>query len=116
MARIAVLSIALLVIIPAVVFAQTEGSAKPADSATTAIEVKGAKCQMCADKITGAVQDLKGVHSAEVDLNAKIATVKYDPAVVTVAKLEKAIAGVGYTANNVKRDRAAYNKLCPCCK
>ncbi len=113
MTRIVVLLIALLAIVPAVIFAQTP---EPADTATTAIEVKGAKCQMCADKITGAVQDLKGVHSADVDLKAKIATVKYDPAVVTVAKLEKAIAGVGYAANNVKRDKKAYDKLCPCCK
>ncbi len=113
MARIVVVLIALLAITPAVVFTQTP---KPADTATTAIEVKGAKCQMCADKITGAVQDLKGVHSADVDLKAKIATVKYDPAVVTVAKLEKAIAGAGYTANNVKRDTKAYEKLCSCCK
>ncbi len=114
MTRIICVLVALLVVLPAVFSAQT--AVKPADTATTAIAVKGAKCQMCADKITGAVQDLKGVHSAEVDLKAKVATVKYDPAVVTVVKLENAIAGVGYTANNVKRDRAAYNKLCGCCK
>ncbi len=113
MTRIVVVLIALLTIVPAVVIAQTP---EPADTATTTIEVKGAKCQMCADKITGAVQDLKGVHSADVDLKAKIATVKYDPAVVTVAKLEKAIAGAGYAANNVKRDKKAYDKLCPCCR
>ena len=112
MTRIVALLVVLLAILPSVVSARTA----PADTATAAIEVKGAKCQMCADKITGAVLDLKGVHSAEVDLKEKVATVKYDPATVTVAKLERAISAVGYDANSTRRDKKAYGKLCPCCK
>lgn len=113
---IRVILIALLAIFPASLLAQTEAAGKPADTSSAAIEVKGAKCQMCVDAITGAVLDLKGVHSADVDLDAKVATVKYDPAIVTVAKLEKAIAGAGYNANAVRRDKKAYERLCSCCK
>ena len=110
MTRIVVALIALLVILPAA------APALPADTAATAIDVKGAKCEMCVEKITGAVLELKGVYSATVDLKAKVASVKYDPEAVTVAKLEKAIASVGYDANRVKKDKKAYSKLSPCCK
>ncbi len=116
MSRVVIVLIALVALVPAFVLARAEGSAKPADTATTAIDVKGAKCQMCVDAITGAVKKVNGVHSADVDLDTKVATVSYDPALVTVAKLEKAIAGAGYNANAVRRDKKAYERLCPCCK
>lgn len=116
MARVMIVLIALLVIFPAFVQARSDGAAKTADTSTATIEVKGAKCEMCVDAITGAVLDLKGVHSAVVDLDEKLATVKYDPALVSVPELEKAIAGAGYNANAVRRDKKAYERLCPCCK
>ena len=80
------------------------------------ITVKGAKCSMCVDAISGALTEVKGVQSAKVDLKKKSATVTYDPTVVTLPELEKAVAAAGYTANATKRDEKAYKNLPGCCK
>lgn len=80
------------------------------------IAVKGAKCSMCVETISGALTEVKGVQSAKVDLKKKTATVTYDTTVVTLAGLEKAVAAAGYTANAVKRDEKAYRSLPACCR
>ena len=52
----------------------------------------------------------------KVDIDKKIAEVKFIPAIVTLEILENAITGVGYDANDKKRSSQAYEKLDACCK
>jgi copper chaperone CopZ len=80
------------------------------------ITVKGAKCSMCVDTITGALKAVTGVKTAKVDLKKKTATVTFDPEVVTLPELEKAVAAAGYDANATKRDPKAYKELPGCCR
>lgn len=116
MTRISIVLAALVVILPAIAFAQEEGAVKPGGMATATIDVRTAKCEMCADAITEAARKVKGVQSAVVDLDKKVATVEYDASIASVARIEKAISAAGYDANKVRRDRKAYDRLCSCCK
>ena len=106
----------LLAILPALSNAQEKTEGKSSDIDSTFIEVKTVRCQMCVNAITNALQKVDGVESADVDLETQIAKVTYHPANVSLAMMEKAIASVGYDANKTKRNRKAYNRLCPCCK
>ena len=86
------------------------------DAATASIEVKTARCEMCVKNITAALENTEGVEEVVVDLEKKLATVKYAPAKTNLTALEKAIAFAGYDANATKRDSAAYLALAKCCQ
>jgi copper chaperone CopZ len=75
-----------------------------------------AKCEMCKDVIEKGLLDLEGVESAELAMNDKVATIRYNPKKVSVAQLRDRISAVGYHADDVPRDDAAYQKLPACCK
>ena len=94
---------------------------KPVDTAsdslaTTIIKVETAKCSMCVENITTALQETEGVTSASVDLKTKTATVQFIPAKIDLTRIEKAIANAGYDANKTRRNPEAYKKLDACCK
>lgn len=80
------------------------------------ISVPTVQCGSCQNNIEGALQEVEGVKSAKVDLEAKIALVSYEVQKADLAALENAIAMAGYDANSTKRDSAAYAELDACCK
>lgn len=82
----------------------------------TAISLPTAQCSMCEKSISTALKEVDGVTLAKVDAKAKSAHVHYTSADVKVADLEKAIAAVGYDANDTKRDEEAHAKLPACCQ
>ncbi len=84
--------------------------------ACTVIAVPTAQCGMCEKTIGSALEGVKGVTLAKVDVKAKTAHVHYTSADVQVSDLEKAIAAVGYDANKVTRNEDAHSKLPDCCK
>lgn len=86
------------------------------DRETATIQVKGVQCNMCVAKIEEAVGNLDGVQSVIVDLDEKLATVEYIPAKLNQSLIEAAIAGIGYDANNTKRNEEAYEQLPRCCQ
>jgi copper ion binding protein len=73
-------------------------SSEKAESAvvTTDIAITGMSCQNCVDKVKTTLQELNGVKAVEVRLENGLATVKYDPALVTVPAMEAGIAKLGY--------------------
>ncbi|MGH7450948.1 MAG: heavy-metal-associated domain-containing protein [bacterium] len=75
-------------------------SSEKAESAvvTTDIAINGMSCQNCVDKVKATLQELNGVKAVEVRLENGLATVKYDPALVTVPAMEAGIANLGYEA------------------
>jgi mercuric ion binding protein len=100
-----------------IVGCQKTGNEKSAGNvATTSIEVKTIKCEMCVDNITKALEKVDGVQKAEVDLKKKVATVQYVPSTVTLAFLENTIAQAGYDANSLKRNEDVYKDLPRCCQ
>jgi Cu+-exporting ATPase len=65
----------------------------------TELVVTGMTCSHCAQRVTGAIQSVAGVHSASVSLEAKQAQVRWQPqAGPDVAAVIRAIAAAGYQA------------------
>ncbi len=89
-------------------------ASKSLDVAT--IQLPTLKCKNCVRTIKSALDSVDGIESADVDLAAKNATVKFIPAKLDVGKIESAISKAGYDANKVKRDSTAYENLAECCK
>jgi len=75
-----------------------------------------AVCEMCEAKIERDMSFEKGVKSADLDLETKIVTVKYDPKKTNEAAVRTAITMVGYDADDLMADAKAYEKLPGCCK
>jgi mercuric ion binding protein len=84
--------------------------------ALSEISIPTAVCNNCAETITDALKAVKGVESVDIDLEKKVASVRYDPKFATLPQLEKAIANAGYDANYAKRSPDAYEALPSCCK
>ena len=75
-----------------------------------------AVCGMCKDKIEQGLAFEKGIKDVVLDLDTKIVTVKYNPSKITPDDIRKAISKLGYDADDVLADKAAYEKLPACCK
>ena len=84
--------------------------------ACTAISIPTAQCSMCEKTITTALEAVDGVSLAKVDAKIHNAHVHYASADIKIADLEKAIAAVGYDANDLKRDETVHAKLPQCCQ
>jgi periplasmic mercuric ion binding protein len=72
-------------------------------------EVKIKTSAMCADckaKIERSLHQTKGVQEAELNLDDKFVTIKYNPAKTSPDKLRKVIAKGGYDADGVKAVKA----------
>lgn len=75
-----------------------------------------AKCFDCKARIEDALNYLKGVKFAELDNETKVVTVQYKTKKVNLEQIKAEIAATGYTADEVKADQAAVDKLPACCK
>ena len=60
------------------------------------IKVLGMACAGCKAAVEGALGSLDGVFSADVDLAAKTARVRYDPSKLARKDLQEAIEKAGY--------------------
>ena len=86
-----------------------------AQKATTdSIPVSG-NCGMCKTKIEKAARQA-GATDAEWDADRKTLTVKYASSTTNTAKIQNAVAAVGYDTRDVKASDEAYDKLHGCCK
>ncbi len=75
-----------------------------------------AVCGMCKDRIEQNIAFEKGVMDVVLDLDTKIATIKYKTSKTNPDNLRLALSKLGYDADNVVADLLAYEKLPPCCK
>ncbi|MCX6285944.1 MAG: heavy metal-associated domain-containing protein [Bacteroidetes bacterium] len=81
------------------------------------IKIKtSAVCDMCKDRIEQGMAFEKGVKNVVLDVDTKIVSITYNPSKTTPDDLRKAISKLGYDADNVVADKAAYAKLPACCK
>ncbi|RCW69793.1 copper chaperone CopZ [Saliterribacillus persicus] len=60
------------------------------------LEVKGMTCGHCKMSVEGALNELEGVNSAEVDLKEDKVMVNYDESKVSIEEMESAIEEQGY--------------------
>ncbi len=60
------------------------------------IGIEGMSCMHCVGKVNKGLEAMEGVFSAEVDLEGKKASVRYDPDRVEAEAIRKKIADLGY--------------------
>lgn len=85
-----------------------------AQKKTESIPVSG-NCGMCEAKIEKAA-NAAGASSAEWNRDTKMLTVSYKSGSTSAAKIQQAIAAVGYDTRDFKASDEAYNGLHACCK
>lgn len=73
-------------------------------------------CEMCKERIERNLAFEKGVKEANLNLEDKVITVKYNPKKTDVSKIKANIAKTGYDADELAADTQGYNKLPACCK
>jgi len=92
------------------------GCSGEAENKTAEIALNTIQCGMCTDKIASGLGKLEGVVKVDVDLEKKIGKVVYKAGVINLGVIEKAIASIGYDANNTPAEPKAYSELDMCCK
>lgn len=75
-----------------------------------------AQCEMCKTRIESTLAYEKGVIRSNLDLESRKVSVVYRPKRTNPEKIRRAIASVGYDADEVTADKLAYSKLPGCCK
>ena len=75
-----------------------------------------AVCGDCKVRIENGLAYTKGIKDVNLDLETKVATVKYSTSRTSVDEIRKAISKLGYDADDVPADSVAYSKLPACCK
>ena len=92
------------------------GCSGEAENKTAEIALNTIQCGMCTDKIASSLGKLDGVVKVDVDLEKKIGKVVYKVGVINLGVIEKAIAAIGYDANDTPAEPKAYSGLDMCCK
>lgn len=78
------------------------------------LKVSG-NCEMCKSRIEKAAKGVKGVISANWDVDAKVIHLDFDSKATSKEKISKAIASVGHDTELDKASKAAYDDLPSCC-
>ena len=110
-----ILKINLIVLLSCVTFSITANAQNTAKTAEIKIKTS-VVCGSCKARVEKNMAFEKGVKSVSVDLASKDVTITYNPQKTTPAFLRTAISKIGYDADEVPADSAAYEKLPPCCK
>ncbi len=94
---------------------QTNVSAQTVNKKTETFKVYG-NCEMCQEKIEGALKKKEGVLSKSWDTKTKMMTVTYDTDKITLAQIKQKIADVGYDTDEIRAKEDDYLKLHKCCQ
>jgi len=88
-----------------------------ADDKDKEVKIKtSAVCEMCKARIERNLAFEKGVKEANLDVDTKVVTIKYNAAKTDVNRLKANITKTGYDADEVTADPKGYAKLPSCCK
>jgi copper chaperone CopZ len=105
-----------LIISLGIVFLYT-GVTYAQDNKPVELKIKtSAVCGQCKDRIEKGMAYEKGIKDITLDVDSKIAIVRYNPTKTTPAVIRMAISKLGYDADTIPADKVAYAKLPPCCK
>lgn len=75
-----------------------------------------AQCDMCKETIEKGMAFVKGIRKTTLDVESSVLTVEYNPAKTNPDEIKKAVAAIGYDADDVLAETEAYNNLDKCCK
>ena len=81
---------------------------------TSKFKVYG-NCGMCEKRIEKAAK-IEGVSSADWNVETKILTITFNPAVVRPSQVHTAVAAVGHDTEKVRADDEVYANLHGCCQ
>ena len=87
-----------------------------ANQAHAMIKLPTIQCDICKATIETGLIKTAGILSVMVDLDGKMGRVNYDGDGLSLEGVERAIADLGYQANDRPADPAAYADLPDCCK
>lgn len=73
-------------------------------------------CDMCQDAIRDGLAYVKGIRRVTTDLDNNEITVKYNPKRISAEDIKQEITKIGYAADDMEADEAAYAALPECCK
>lgn len=93
----------------------TKAEASPAGSGTDIFMVYG-NCGMCERRIEGTLTKVKGVYSADWDVDTKVLTVKYDDAAISLDDIKKKVAEAGHDTDKFRAKDEVYSNLPGCCQ
>ena len=81
---------------------------------TSTFKVWG-NCEMCKETIENSLKE-NGIKKADWNYETKMISVSYDPSKITLDKIQKNIASVGYDNVKYKGVNDAYSSLHGCCQ
>src|SRR5438067_2833805 len=83
------------------------------DDTSVSFKVYGV-CEQCKHRIEEALK-VKGVKSAEWNIDTKILSLVYDPSHISLERIQKKIISAGHDTYEKKANDAVYNALPSCC-
>ena len=75
-----------------------------------------AECGMCKEKIESKLNYVKGILFAELDVESKQLSIKYNTAKISIDEIKKIISELGYDADDVNANPESVMKLPACCR
>ncbi|MBL7950673.1 MAG: heavy-metal-associated domain-containing protein [Flavobacteriales bacterium] len=97
--------------------AQEKQPEQPADKNLAQLDIRTSTvCDMCEKTIEENLIYEKGVKKVDVDLAKSEIHVQYDPRKNDPDALRKAVSKMGYMADDIPGDEAAFKKLPLCCQ
>jgi len=88
-----------------------------AQSSTATLHIEtSAICGMCKTRLEGELGFLRGLKSADLNLDTKVLTVVYKPKKLSPEAIRSKISGLGYRADSVPADPKAFEALPACCQ
>lgn len=88
-----------------------------AKGGTETIKIQtSSQCDMCKTTIEKGMAFVKGVKKTSLDVESSVLTVEYNPSKTNPDEIRKAVAAIGYDADEVPAEKKAYDNLDKCCK
>ncbi|HMR43159.1 MAG TPA: heavy metal-associated domain-containing protein [Saprospiraceae bacterium] len=98
-------------------FVACSGAKKAADTGIQTMVIStSAQCGMCKSAIEAGLGKVTGIRKAHLDVTTKKLKVTYDSKVIAPAEIRGRVAALGYDADDVPAEAAAYQNLPACCK
>ena len=88
---------------------------KTSKSHSLNLPVKGMSCASCSARIEKKVGELEGVEKAGVNFGAELATVEYDPEIISSADVSRTIEKLGFEVPRVQKVFPVEGMSCASC-
>jgi copper chaperone CopZ len=105
-----------LMIFMALFMLNTAFSQEKKSKTQTVVIQTSAECGDCKDRIEQGLNYTKGVVFAELDLESKKVTVKYNSKKISLQQVKEKINSIGYDADDMKASQESVQKLPACCQ